>query len=59
MLNASGSGSSSTRSEIEVKCHHYIDSKPRMVKSGSNLEKKFYGCSLWPISGKIKHVKLI
>ena len=23
-----------------------------MVRSGSNLEKKFYGCSLWPVSGQ-------
>ena len=52
MSNASGSRSSSTRSEVEVKCHHQIDSKPRMVISGSNLGKKFYGCSLWPVNGK-------
>ena len=51
MLNVSRSGSSSTRSEVEVKCHHQIDSKPRMVNSGSNLGKKFYGCSLWLVSG--------
>ena len=52
MSNASGSSSSSTHSEVEVKCHHQIDSKPRMVKSGSNLGKKFNGCSLWPVSGQ-------
>ena len=52
MSNVFGSGSSSTHSEVEVKCHHQIDSKPRMVKSGSNLGKKFYGCSLWPVDGK-------
>ena len=52
MSNAFGYGSSSTRSEVEVKCHHQIDSKPRMVRSGSNLGKKFYGCSLWPVSGQ-------
>ena len=23
-----------------------------MVRSGSNLGKKFYGCSLWPVSGQ-------
>ena len=52
MLNVSRSGSSSTRSEVEVKCHHQIDSKLRMVRNGSNLGNKFYGCSLWPISGQ-------
>ena len=52
MSNASGFGSSSNRSEVEVKCHHQIDSKLRMVRSGSNLGKKFYGYSLWPVSGK-------
>ena len=52
MSNASGFGSSSNRSEVEVKFHHQIDSKLRMVKSGSNLGKKFYGCSLWPVSGQ-------
>ena len=52
MSNASGFGFSSNRSEVEVKCHHQIDSKLRMVRSGSNLGKKFYGCSLWPISGQ-------
>ena len=50
MLNALGSCSSSTCNEVEVKCHHHIDSKLRMVRNGSNLGKKFYGCSLWPIS---------
>ena len=50
MPNAFGSGSSSTRSEVEVKCQYQIDSNPRMVRSGSNLGKKFYGCSLWPVS---------
>ena len=52
MSNAFGFGSSSNRSEVEVKCHHQIDSKLRMVKSGSNLGKKFYGCSLWLVSGQ-------
>ena len=52
MLNSSWFGYSSNRSEVEVKGHHQIDSKPRMVRSGSNLGKKFYGWSLWPISGK-------
>ena len=52
MSNASGFGSSSNHSEVEVKCHHQIDSKLRMVRSGSNLGKKFYGCSLWSISGQ-------
>ena len=51
MSNASGFGSSSTRSEVEVKCHHQIE-KLRMVRSGSNLGKKFYRCSLWPINGQ-------
>ena len=51
MSNAFGYVSSSTRSEVEVKCHHQIDSKPRMVRSGSNLGK-FYGCSLCPVSGQ-------
>ena len=51
MLNASGYGSSFTRSEVEIKCHHQIDSKLRMVINGSNLGKKLYGCSLWPVSG--------
>ena len=52
MSNVSGFFPSSTRSEVEVKCHHQIDSKLRMVRSGSNLGKKFYGCSLWPVSGQ-------
>ena len=52
MSNASGFGSSSTRSEVKVKCHHQINSKLRMVRSGSNLGKKLYGCSLWLISGQ-------
>ena len=52
MSNASGFGSSSTHSEVEVKCHYQIDSKLGMVRSGSNLGKKFYGCSLWPVSGQ-------
>ena len=50
MVNAFGSCSSSTRSEVEVKCHHHIDSKLRMVKNGSNLGKKFYECLLWLVS---------
>ena len=50
MSNESGSCPSSTRSEVEVKCHHQIDSKLRMIRNGSNLGKKFYGCSLWLIS---------
>ena len=45
-------GSSSNHSEVEVKWHYQIDSKLRMVKSGSNLGKKFYGCSLWSVSGQ-------
>ena len=49
MSNASGFGSSSTRNEVEVKCHHQIE-KLRMVRSGSNLGKKFYGCLLWPVN---------
>ena len=52
MSNAFGFVSSSNCSEVEVKCHHQIDSKLRMVKSGSNLGKNFYGCSLWLVSGK-------
>ena len=52
MSNAFGSSFSSTHSEVEVKCHHQIDSKPRMVRSGSNLGKMFYGFSLWPVSGQ-------
>ena len=53
MTNASGFGSSSNHSEVEVKCHHQIDSKLRMVRSGSNLgKKKLYGCSLWLVSGQ-------
>ena len=52
MSNASGFGSSSNRSEVEVKYYHQIDSKLRMVKSGYNLGKKFYRCSLWPVSGQ-------
>ena len=52
MSNVSGFGFSSTDSEVEVKCHHQIHSKLRMVKSGSDLGKKFYGCSLWPVSGQ-------
>ena len=52
MLNVSEFGSSSNHSEVEVKCHHQIDSKLRMVRSGSNLGKKFYECSLWPVSGQ-------
>ena len=50
MSNASMSSSTSTRSEVEVKCHHQINSKLRMVRSGSNLKKKIYGCSLWLVS---------
>ena len=42
--------SSSTCSEVEVKCNHQIDSKFRMVINGSNLENKFYECSLWLVS---------
>ena len=33
----------STHSEVEVKCHHQIDSKPRMVRSGSNLGRSSMG----------------
>ena len=50
MSNASESYSSSTCSEVEVKCHHQIDSKLQMVINSSNSGKKFYGCSLWPVS---------
>ena len=39
-------------SETKVKCHHNIDLRFRIVKNGSNYGKKFYGCSLWPISKK-------
>ena len=52
MSNASRFESSSNRSEFEVKCYHQIDSELRMVRSGSNFGKKFYGCSLWLVSGK-------
>ena len=52
MSNASRSGHSSTNSETEVKCHHQISSKLRMVKTGSNLGKTFFGCSLWLVSGQ-------
>ena len=57
MQHSSCSGASSnsmgTWNEMEVKCHHKIDLKLRIVKSGSNFGKKFYGCSLWFVSGKI------
>ena len=46
------SNSMGTCSEMEVKCHHKIDSKLRIVKNGSNYRKKFYVCSLWPISSQ-------
>ena len=56
MQNSFCSGASSnhmrTCSEIEVKCHHKIDSKLRIVKIGSNYGNKFYECSLWPISSQ-------
>ena len=32
--------------------HHKIDSKLRIIKSGSNQGKKFYGGSLWLVSRK-------
>ena len=50
--NVSGSGSSSTHTEVEVKCHHKLDSCLRMITTSSNLKKKFYGCPLWPVSGQ-------
>ena len=40
-------------SEMNVKCHHNIDSRVRIVKNGLNCVKKFYGCSLWLVSGKL------
>ena len=50
--NVSRSGSSSTHTEVEVKCHHKLESCLRMITTSSNLGKKFYGCSLWPVSGQ-------
>ena len=54
MSNTSGSGSSSTHREVEVKCHHKIDSKLRMVKTSSNLGKKLYWCYYGLKVGKIR-----
>ena len=50
--SSASSNSMGTCSEIEVKNHHNIDSKLRISKNGSNCRKKFYKCSLLPISGK-------
>ena len=52
MSNVYMSVSSSTRSKVEVKCHHKVDSCLRMAKPDSNLEKKFYRCPLWLVSGQ-------
>ena len=52
MSNVFGFGSSSTHSEVEVKCHHKIDSYMRMARTGLNLGKKFYECPLWLVSGQ-------
>ena len=53
-LSCFGTSSNSMGScgEKKVKCHHNIDSRLRIVKNSSNSGKKFYGCSLWLVSGK-------
>ena len=43
------SNSMGTCSEMEVKYHHKIDSKLRIVKNRSNYGKKFHVCFLWPV----------
>ena len=50
MSNLSGSGSSSTRNKVEVKCHHKLDSCLRMAKTTSNLGNKFHEHPLWSVS---------
>ena len=52
MSNVFRSESSSTHCEVEVKCHHKLDSCLRMAKTGSNMVKKFYGCPLWHECGQ-------
>ncbi|CAH9112451.1 unnamed protein product [Cuscuta europaea] len=40
--------SDETKSHNFVQCYHNIYSKPRIVKSGANIGRRFYGCALWP-----------
>ena len=42
--SSASSNSMGTCNEMEVKCHHKIDSKLRIVKSCSKCWKKFYEC---------------
>ena len=50
LSSSSSSNSLRTKNKTLVECNHKVPSKLKVVKSGVNAGKKFYGCSHWPVS---------
>ncbi|KAK9714688.1 hypothetical protein RND81_06G112400 [Saponaria officinalis] len=50
--SSSLSNSCGSKNTNVVSCNHNLAAVMRTTKKGPHVEKKFYGCSLWPKNGR-------